>query len=152
MIPNIDVEITKQVLAVNPTASMLRTGGIQEYEKDLKAQEAHHEPSHKDLPLWIYFPVTIMVYGMNVALACVLDDVSIVFGFIGAFSISMLFFILPGLFYLRAVALSTEQGEWWRKILSFIYIGLGFMLMIGGVASVISKLADDGKSDPIEDE
>ena len=88
-----------------------------------------------------------MVYGMNVALACVLDDVSIVFGFIGAFSISMLFFILPGLFYLRAVALSTEQGEWWRKILSFIYIALGFMLMIGGVASVISKLADDGKSD-----
>ena len=147
VIPNIDVSITRQVLAVNPATSMLRNGGIQGYETDLKAQDANQEPSHKDMPNWIYYSVTLGIYAVNVTLACILDDVSIVFGFIGALSISMLFFILPGLFYLRAVYLSTENGVIWRKLLSYVYIVLGFMLMFGGIAAVIVKVIEDGKDD-----
>lgn len=152
IIPNIDVSITKQMLSVAPINSALREGGVRAYESDLKAQDAHHEPSHKDLPFWVYLLCTFFVYGFDVSIACFVDDVSIVFGFVGALSISMLFFILPGLFYLRAVKLSDENGTAFRKFISFFYIFLGFCLMIGGIISVAVKIAEDGKKDIVEPE
>lgn len=146
VIPNIDVSITKQVLAVNK--SMLRKGGMKEYEEELRAQEGpSKEPSHKDLPLWLYLIVTLGCYSADVALACVLDDVSIIFGFVGALSISMLFFILPGSFYLRALSLSGEKGNILRKIISWIYVIFGFLLMFGGLASVTVKMIEEENHD-----
>lgn len=152
VIPNIDVSITKQVLAINK--SMLRKGGLKEYEEELRQQEGpNKEPSQKDLPLWIYLTVTLGVYSIDVALACFLDDVSIVFGFVGALSISMLFFILPGAFYLRALVLSGERGSTLRKIISWTYVFFGFILMFAGLASVTIKMIEEQQHDsPVEDE
>jgi amino acid permease len=147
VIPNIDVSITKQVLAVNNM--MLRDGGMKGYEEELKEQEGvAKEPSHRDLPLWIYLTVTITVYGLDIALASILDDVSIIFGFVGALSISMLFFILPGWFYLKSVALSDENGSTIRKIISWVYIIFGICLAIGGLTSVTVKIVGDKNHDP----
>lgn len=150
VIPNIDVSITKQVLAVNNL--MLRHDGMKGYEKELKEQEgAAKEPSHRDLPLWLYLTVTITIYSLDIALASILDDVSIIFGFVGALSISMLFFILPGWFYLRAVALANENGSIIRRIIAWTYIIFGICLAIGGLASVTVKIVGDKNKDPIPD-
>lgn len=66
VIPNIDVSITKQVLAID--MSMLRQGGAKDYENELKAQEGPtKEPSHNDFPLWVYLTVTLFVYSIDVA-------------------------------------------------------------------------------------
>jgi len=146
VIPNIDVSITRQVLAVN---GRLRNGGNKDYDEELKAAEGvSKEPSHRDLPLFLYLTLTLVIYSLDVALACVLDDVSIVFGFVGALSISMLFFILPGIFYLRACTLSGESGTLFRKCVSWFYIIFGFVVMFGGLASVIVKIVEDDYHDP----
>lgn len=141
VVPNIDVSITKQVLAVN---NNLRKGGNKDYEKELKAAEGpSREPSHRDLPVWLYLTLTLTIYALDVTLACFLEDVSIVFGFVGALSISMLFFILPGGFYLRACAITGEQGSLFRKCVSWFYIIFGFCVMFGGLASVTVKMIEE---------
>ena len=146
VIPNIDVSITKQILAVDN--NLLRRGGGKDYDKELKAAEgANKEPSHRDLPTWLYLSLTIGIYALDVALACLLDDVSIVFGFVGALSISMLFFILPGIFYLRSLKLANERGDLWRKIIAYIYVIFGFMVMFGGLASVVVKIVEEDYHD-----
>jgi hypothetical protein len=63
----------------------------------------------------------------------------------------MLFFILPGWFYLKAVALSDERGSTARKVISWIYIIFGFMVMIGGLTSVVVKLVEDENHDSPDD-
>jgi amino acid permease len=142
IIPNIDVSITQQILALNHT--MLRKGGLKNYEEELKAAEGDtKEPSHRNLPLWLYLTLTIGTFVAEVSLACVLDDVSIIFGFVGAISISMLVFILPGGFYLKSLKISGEKGSLYRKIVSWIFVIFGFMLMIGGLVSVFVKLLED---------
>jgi amino acid permease len=151
VIPNIDVSITKQVLVVNN--AMLRGGGMQDYENELNEQAgANKEPSHRDLPLWLYLLVTLTVYSLDILLASVLDDVSIIFGFVGALSISMLFFILPGWFYLKAIALANEKGSILRRVIAWAYIIFGFMLMFGGLASVTVKIIGDGDHDATPDD
>jgi len=150
VIPNIDVSITQQVLAVN---NRLRQGGNKNYEKELKAAEGNtKEPTHRDLPIFLYLTLTLVIYALDVALACVLDDVSIVFGFVGALSISMLFFILPGIFYLRSCTLSGEKGSLYRKCVSWFYIIFGFMVMFGGLASVVVKIVEGEPHHDSDDE
>lgn len=142
VIPNIDVSITKQVLAINH--GFLRNGGLKDYDEELKAAEgATKEPSHRNLPLWLYLTITIGAYTLQVFLACLLDDVSVVFGFVGALSISMLVFILPGTFYLKSLTISGEKGTFYRKIVSWVYIFFGFLVMFSGLASVAFKLFED---------
>lgn len=153
IIPNIDVTLTRQLLAFNPTTSMLYQGGIKAYNNELKEQEANiKEPSHKDLPLWIYLLATFSVFGFDIAVACFVDDISIVFGFVGALSISMVFFVMPGAYYLKAVHLSNEPGSMPRKIAGYLYIFIGFSLMFGGIASIAVKIYEDGNEDPVEPE
>mmetsp|Transcript_3015 Transcript_3015/g.3579 ORF Transcript_3015/g.3579 Transcript_3015/m.3579 type:complete len:208 (+) Transcript_3015:833-1456(+) len=61
IIPNIDVAITKQVLAVDQ--NLLRKGGNKNYEEELNAQEGpSKEPSHKDFPVYVYLPVTLTIF------------------------------------------------------------------------------------------
>lgn len=142
VIPNIDVSITKQVLAINH--GFLRNGGLKDYDEELKAAEGTtKEPSHRNLPLWLYLTITISAYVLQVFLACLLDDVSVVFGFVGALSISMLVFILPGTFYLKSLQISGEKGTLYRKIISWVFILFGFLVMFSGLASVAFKLFED---------
>lgn len=50
---------------------------------------------------WIYNSVTLGLYFINVALACAIESVTIVFGFIAAFAVSTIVFTFPGLFYVK---------------------------------------------------
>uniref|UniRef100_A0A7S3J4R7 Amino acid transporter transmembrane domain-containing protein n=1 Tax=Euplotes harpa TaxID=151035 RepID=A0A7S3J4R7_9SPIT len=139
-------------MAVN--ISVLGKLNKKEYEEKLKAQEkVQSTPTHRDMPLWIYLTVTFGVFGVDVGLACFLDDVSIVFGFIGALSISMLFFIIPGSFYVKSVHLAAEKGDLKRLVISWVYIIFGFMVMFGGLASVLVKIIEDDQHDsPVDPE
>lgn len=116
VVPNIDVSITRQFLAYNATTSMFHQGGVEAYDKELSEQAVSvKEPSHRDLPLWIYLPATLSVYAVEIAISCFVDDIGIVFEFIGALAISMVFFIQPGAFYLKSVYLSGEKGSIRKK-------------------------------------
>lgn len=52
---------------------------------------------------------------------------------------------------MKAVALSDERGSTARKVISWIYIIFGFMVMFGGLASVVVKLVEDENHDSPDD-
>jgi hypothetical protein len=58
------------------------------------------------------------IFGASAIVASILiDDLSLVFGFIAAFSETMLNFVFPGLFYFMA----SKK----RSVCSLLYVGLG---------------------------
>lgn len=129
MIPNIDIALTQQALALD--GSVIGGNKIKEYQDELNKQEEDglREPSHKDLPAILYHGVGLIVYAANVLIASVLDDVSLVYGIVGALAISMLFFILPGIFYIRAYSIAEGGGNKVRLFLAWVYFILGFGVM-----------------------
>ena len=72
-------------------------------------------------------------------IAILLDDVYIVFGVIGALSLSMLFFILPGIFYLRGCMIKGGAAKGARKWLSYFMVTIGFIYMIVGLVTTLMK-------------
>ena len=153
VIPNIDKCIANQVM----TLSNANVSGItmNEKEEEHAHHQSHNEFNHNDLPIWIYLLVTFGLYGSEITIASLVDDVSIVFGFIGALAISMLlrelniylFFILPGTFYIRSVYLwcSDKPKDSKRLILAWIYLIFGFIVMFGGLASVYANIKEGGE-------
>ena len=65
-------------------------------------EEADKAADYKDMNPKIYYTVTIILYIIVVSCACMMDDIGVIFEFIGAICCSCLLFIIPGSFYLIA--------------------------------------------------
>ena len=90
IIPNIDKCIANQVLSLsNANPSVITMNDRNDAPLIKKPQ---NELSQNDLPFLVYYPITLLLFWAEITVASLVDDVSIVFGFIGALSISMLFF------------------------------------------------------------
>lgn len=50
---------------------------------------------------WVYNVVTLSSFALTVLLAITIPNITVVFGFMGAFAQSTLTYTLPGAFYLR---------------------------------------------------
>ena len=78
----------------------------------------------------MYITVTLAIYGVTVTLACVIPSVTIVFGFIAAFSVTAIVFTLPGLFYYMGYKkYQPEQPQKFRYCMSIFYLGFGIFTM-----------------------
>ena len=142
LVQNIERALTEQIMAAD---SIFRGGTkrtLRETQNMLK--QAQGEPEHRRLNYYAYLSLTLVIYGIDVALACLIDDVGIVFGYIGALVLSNLFFILPGWFCLRANSMSDEQSAVWRKIISWLYILIGIIVMIGGFVGTTYSIIHGG--------
>jgi hypothetical protein len=76
-----------------------------------------------------YYGVVFGFLGCIIAAALTINDLSLIFGMIAAFSESMLNFILPGLFFLNALHyLYIESFP--KKMLSslFVFLGLAYFV------------------------
>ncbi|XP_076859946.1 sodium-coupled neutral amino acid transporter 5 [Brachyhypopomus gauderio] len=61
-----------------------------------------------------------------------------IFGFIGATTAPSLIFILPGMFYIRIIPHNEEPMRSKPKILALMFVGLGFVFMIGSSSLMIN--------------
>jgi uncharacterized membrane protein YjjP (DUF1212 family) len=76
-----------------------------------------------------YYSVVFGFLGCICASALAINDLSLIFGMIAAFSESMLNFILPGLFFLNGLMyLEIESGP--KRMLSslFTFLGLAYFV------------------------
>lgn len=55
--------------------------------------------AHLNIETWLYRTLTLSLYALTIAGACLIPSVTVVFGFIGALAVSAIVFTLPGLFY-----------------------------------------------------
>lgn len=58
--------------------------------------------AYKEMSNTIYYPVTILFYAVIVFLGILIQDIEIIFNFVGAISVSCVAFLVPGYFYLVA--------------------------------------------------
>jgi Transmembrane amino acid transporter protein len=86
--------------------------------------------SYMNMEPWLYNSVTLGVFACNVALACVIESVTIVFGFIAAFAISTIVFTLPGIFYILSYRKYQPAEDKVRYAMAAFYIIIGVLLMI----------------------
>ena len=52
------------------------------------------------MPKWQYYTFTLCMYACCVLTSVFIDDVSLVFDFVGSFGLSIVSFMLPGILYL----------------------------------------------------
>ena len=59
--------------------------------------------AYKDMPNCQYLTCVFVLYAIELLMACLLADISLVFSFISAFAVSALAFWFPGYYYLMSV-------------------------------------------------
>lgn len=78
----------------------------------------------------IFYGVSIFIYVSIVTLACVLKDITLVFGVIGSLAGSYLIFIAPSSFYLMSIRNEGADVSFLRKLIAWIYLILGLAIML----------------------
>jgi amino acid permease len=78
----------------------------------------------------IFYGFSIMVYCLIVTAACLLNDITLVFGIIGSISGSYIIFIAPAQFYLMSIRIEEVKVAAWRKILAWVFMIFGFCVMV----------------------
>lgn len=85
----------------------------------------------------VFYGISIMVYCLIVMAACLLNDITIVFGFIGSIAGSYLIFLAPSQFYLMSIYNEGAEVATWRKLLAWIFMIFGFFVMFACLFATI---------------
>ena len=98
----------------------------------------------KEMSTTLYVGITIIFYGVIVFLAMVLKDISSVFDFVSAYSVSSLAFFIPAFFFRSAV--KKFEIEHTRTIhnrlrTANILIPIGILNAVLGITSAIITVA-----------
>jgi hypothetical protein len=76
----------------------------------------------------LYFTVTITLFTIQAIFAILIDDITIIFGFIASISESMINFLLPSTFYIVSCYVSKKKPNPLLLIGSIVYLGIGITL------------------------
>jgi len=98
----------------------------------------------KEMSMTLYLICSISFYALIVFLAMVLKDISSIFDFVSAYSISSLAFFIPAFFYRKAVEkfnIEVTDEVKNRKIIAIILIPIGCLNAVLGVMSAIIVIA-----------
>ena len=79
------------------------TGLNEETQAPLQRKPSENKKlAYKEMPYFTYLLSTLLLYGSQIVLSLILDDIGVIFEFISAVAISSLAFTFPGVFYLMA--------------------------------------------------
>ena len=88
-----------------------------------------------------YYTCTIILFLLDILIATVCDDLTLVFGFYAAFIEALLNFLLPGLFYIMSFkVLRKNPTSLPLLIISYIYVVIGAALFTAMNVNNIMKI------------
>jgi len=85
----------------------------------------------------VFYGVSVGLYCVIVTAACLLKDITLVFGIIGSIAASYLIFLAPSQFYLRSIQLEEAEVPFGRKLAAWVFMILGFIIMFVCLFSTI---------------
>ncbi len=88
----------------------------------------------------VYFITSITLFITVVLGGILINDLTIIFGFLASFSESLLNFILPGVLYIISCQIKKRPASPVLLIVSLVFIILGVILLIGGTYHTILKI------------
>ena len=89
------------------------------------------------MPNIYYYSISISIYVLVVIAAITLPDIGIVFGIVGSTAVSLIVFLAPAGYFLRSAQIKHVELSTLEKIMAWIWVGLGFTIMISGNFVVI---------------
>ena len=91
-----------------------------------------NKSAHKNIEPWIYYSLTLGLYGITLTGACFIQSISVIFGFVSAFALSSIVYTLPGCFYLMTHKkyVAIENQNRFRMRMSVVYIVVGLALFV----------------------
>jgi amino acid permease len=101
-----------------------------------KEYQASNLASFLQIETWLYVVLSMGLYCATLAAACVIKDISIIFGFVGAFAQSAIEFTMPGMFYLITDTKYSVNHSVRRKMSVFyicLGVGISFFLLTAEV-------------------
>lgn len=97
-------------------------------------QSRRQSLAYKEMPYSLYLFATLSLYGGQVFLSIIVNDIGLIFEFISAISISALAFIFPGAFFLvaeRKYATSLQKATGKRmRIRAWFFVVLGIFAFL----------------------
>lgn len=104
----------------------------------IAARLKNNRSSKKNMQMFtfVYYLVTVCLWAICLMIGVVVDDVGVVFSFVGSFCSSIIGYILPGLVIFRANSMWTDKNQWFS--LKF-YVSL-FMIVFGAVCFVAGSV------------
>jgi len=98
--------------------------------------------AYKDMKTSYYLFATLFLYALIMGGAIAISNISTVFDFASAISVTALAFIFPGWFYLKADSKFGHGESTWRCI-SYMFLTIGFMNFCLGITASILNIASE---------
>mmetsp|Transcript_38537 Transcript_38537/g.58658 ORF Transcript_38537/g.58658 Transcript_38537/m.58658 type:complete len:138 (-) Transcript_38537:19-432(-) len=103
---------------------------------------------YKSMKACYYYSSTLIMFGLEVAISCVVEEVTSVFDIVAAISVACLGFLFPAFFFLKAYKkyLSTQEQKQYsgQVCMAYLHVALGALAFVVGMASnIISFLQED---------
>ena len=97
---------------------------------------------YMDMANWLYTVLTLSYFVLTIACAILIPNVTVVFGFVSAFSVSAICYTLPGSFYLLAMKKYPKPTRSkLRDFMAMLYICLGLFLFLFLLTNEIITIA-----------
>lgn len=99
--------------------------------------------AYKDMLPCYYYSGTLTMFGLTIVGSILIPNVTTIFNFVAAFSISAIAFFFPSLFYLKGSQKYKGETLYYRR-LSYVYFIIGcFNVVLGLSATILSILGLD---------
>ena len=98
-------------------------------QKTLETGLQEEKMAYLSMESWVYNTVTLFTFALTVLLAITIPNITVVFGFMGAFAQSTLIYTLPAIFYLRTHQ-HSEESDKRTHYLAYGYVALGLFLFV----------------------
>ena len=86
---------------------------------------------------WKYYTLTLVLYGSCIVGSIFIDDIGVLFEFVGAFGLTIMSFTLPSVMYLVMIRkekafleIESDRQRLWNKIGSYFMIALSIVNMV----------------------
>ena len=96
--------------------------------------------AYKDMNYCLYLGVTFGLFGVELVIAFILNDITTVFDFLSAFVVTCLAFWFPGGYYLMAENRYAKTKNTTMRVASYIFMFLGAVNCLIGIAAAVLNI------------
>ena len=133
------IDQIKNGLLLHPNDTATQTSYLllnyKEEEDEVKAESISNRVSNS-----IYYVNAVGLFTLELICAILIDDITIIFGFLTAIAESMLTFFMPAAFYLLSCKVTNTKANIFLKLGCYLYFILGTILFTVTIQHNVRKL------------
>ena len=121
-------EATRKSYSKRPRATVDDAYNLRDSVMNIEGVEGEGK-AYLSMHPFLYYGISVSIYVLIVTAACLLKDITLVFGIIGSIAGCYLIFIAPSQFYLLSIKNEGADVSMAKKLIAWIYQIFGFLAM-----------------------